>query len=60
LLKSGVNPDHIINMRYTSEELDADLTDKDMYNHIKEKMSDSGRYYLLLDEVQKISGWERV
>lgn len=59
LIKSGVNADHIINMRYTSEDFDDGMTDKDMYNGIKEKMTDSERYYLLLDEVQEITGWEK-
>lgn len=59
LLESGVSSDHIINMRYTSEDFDDGMTDKDMYNGIKEKMADSGQYYLLLDEVQEVKGWEK-
>ena len=35
------------------------MTDKDMYQGIKEQMTDNGRYYLLLDEVQEIEGWEK-
>lgn len=35
------------------------MTDKDMYHAIKEQMIDSGRYYLLLDEVQKIASWKK-
>ena len=58
LLKSGVATDHIISMRYTSEDFDDGMTDKDMYHGIKEQMTD-GRYYLLLDEVQEIDGWEK-
>ena len=50
LLKSGIAADHIISMRYTSEDFDDGMTDKDMYNGIKEKMTDDERYYLLLDE----------
>lgn len=57
LLKSGIAADHIISMRYTSEDFDDGMTDKDMYRSIKEQMTDDGRYYLLLDEVQEISGW---
>lgn len=30
-----------------------------MYNSLKVKMTDSGRYYLLLDEVQEIENWEK-
>lgn len=59
LLKSGVSADHIISMRYTSEDFDDGMTDKDMYRSIKEQMTGSGRYYLLLDEVQEIDGWEK-
>ncbi len=59
LLKSGVVADHIISMRYTSEDLDEGMTDKDMYNGIKEQMTGDGRYYLLLDEAQEIDGWEK-
>ena len=59
LLKSGVSSEHIISMRYTSEEFDDGLTDKDMYRLIKDKMTDDERYYLLLDEVQEITGWEK-
>ena len=59
LQKSGIEASHIISMSYTSEELDDGMTDKDMYNDIKAQMIDDGRYYLLLDEVQEIDGWEK-
>ena len=59
LLKSGIDAGHIISMRYTSEDYDDGMTDKDMYQGIKERMTDDGRYYLLLDEVQEIAGWEK-
>ena len=59
LIKSGIRADHIICMRYTSEDFDDGMTDRDMYRGIKEQMTDEGRYYLLLDEVQEIDGWEK-
>lgn len=59
LLNSGVSADHIISISYTSEDFDDGMTDKDMYNAIKKRMADEGRYYLLLDEVQEITGWEK-
>lgn len=59
LLDSGIQPDHIISMRYTSEIFDHEMTSKDMYQGIKEKMNDNARYYLLLDEVQEVNGWEK-
>ena len=59
LINSGVAADHIISMRYTSEDFDDGMTDKDMYNGIKEQITGVGRYYLLLDEVQEVTGWEK-
>lgn len=59
LQNSGVPADHIISMRYTSEDFEDGMSDKDMYHGIKEQMIEDGRYYLLLDEVQEIEGWEK-
>lgn len=59
LINSGIVSDHILSMRYTSEDFDDGMSDKDMYNGIKEKIIDNDRYYLLLDEVQEIIGWEK-
>lgn len=60
LLKSGIAADHIISMRYTSEDFDDGMTDKDMYNSIKEQMSGDTKYYLLLDEVRKSRDGKRL
>lgn len=59
LLQNGINESHIICMRYTSEDFQDGMSDKDMYHGIQEKMTDNSRYYLLLDEVQEIDGWEK-
>ncbi len=59
LLQNGISADHIINMRYTSEDMDDGITDKKMYQNIKAQMKDGECYYLLLDEVQEIDGWEK-
>ena len=59
LIEDGVCAERIISVSYTSEELEDGMTDKDMYNGIKERMVGEERYYLLLDEVQEITGWEK-
>ncbi len=59
LQSGGIPADHIISVCYTAEDFDDGMTDKDMYHHIKEKITDDSRYYLLLDEVQEINGWEK-
>ena len=59
LIESGVSQDHVIYMRYTSELMDEAMTDKQMYMDIKKRMTDVTCYYLLLDEVQKVTNWEK-
>lgn len=59
LIAGGVAVDHVIFLRYTSEDFDEGMTDRDMYKDIRSRMIGEGRYYLLLDEVQEIEGWEK-
>lgn len=59
LKKNGIPKNHIIEMRYTSENFEDGMTHKEMYNDIKKKITDNECYYLLLDEVQEINGWEK-
>jgi AAA+ superfamily ATPase len=59
LLESGISTDHIISLRYTSEALEENMSSKEMYLGIKMQIKDNERYYLLLDEVQEVSGWEK-
>ena len=59
LLESGISEDHIISLRYTSEAVEENMSSKEMYQGIKRKMQDQDRYYLLLDEVQEVTGWEK-
>lgn len=59
LMAGGVASDRVIFLRYTSEDFDEGMTDRDMYKDIRSRMTGEGRYYLLLDEVQEIEGWEK-
>lgn len=54
-----VPEDRIISCRYDSMEYE-DMTAKQMYTQLKERLSEEGKTYLFLDEVQEIKGWERV
>ena len=60
LISSGIPSDHVICARYTSEEFDDSMSAKEMYQDIKKQMKDNDCYYLLLDEVQEVEGWEKV
>ena len=59
LLSSGINKEQIIDRRYTSLSLDEGMDARSMYDDIKSIMTTDDMYYLLLDEVQEIPGWEK-
>lgn len=60
LLSRGIDEKHIILKKYTGEEYDASFKEKQMYNELKSLIKDDKKYYLLLDELQEIKGWEKV
>lgn len=60
LLSRGIDENHIITRKYTGEEYDETFTSKKMFEELKSFMVDDGKYYFLLDELQEISGWEKV
>lgn len=55
----NIPADRIVSCRYDSMEYE-DMTAKQMYAHLKERLSSNGKTYLFLDEVQEIKGWEKV
>ena len=54
-----ISENHIISYCFDSMKYDA-MTAKQMYAELKECVSTGGKYYLFLDEVQEINGWEKV
>lgn len=55
----AVPADRIVSYHFDSMEYE-DMTAKQMFNMVKIKLSPEGKTYLFLDEVQEISGWEKV
>lgn len=51
--------DRIFSYRFDSMEYD-DMTAKEMFAELKSRISDNGKTYFFLDEVQEIEGWEKV
>ncbi|MBQ9744541.1 MAG: ATP-binding protein [Clostridia bacterium] len=58
LLSRGISSEHIISRKYNEIELE-DMTSKEMYFDLKNSISDTERFYLFLDEIQEIKGWEK-
>ncbi|MEA4865033.1 MAG: ATP-binding protein [Sphaerochaeta sp.] len=59
LVARGIESERIITRRYTSLDIPETFTARDMYEDLKQAMHKGGRYYLLLDEVQEVEGWEK-
>ena len=58
LKKNGIKESRIIKINL--EDADYDFNDyKDFYKYIKEKIDNKNKYYIFLDEVQNIDGWEK-
>ncbi|MCD8106512.1 MAG: ATP-binding protein [Oscillospiraceae bacterium] len=55
----GVHEDRIVSCRFDSMEYE-DMTRGQMFEMLKSKIQPDGKTYLFLDEVQEISGWEKV
>ena len=61
LITSGVDRNHIIRMNFESFEFDEITNYKELHTYINERILDPNkRHYILLDEVQQVSSWERV
>ena len=61
LIASGVKNDHIIRMNFESFEFDEITTYKELHAYINKRIMDKNKkHYILLDEVQQVSSWEKV
>ena len=61
LITSGVDRNNIIRMNFESFEFDEITNYKELHTYINERILDPNkRHYILLDEVQQVSSWERV
>ena len=58
LKKRGVPEERILSYRFDSMEYE-DMTAKEMFAEIKDKLSSAGKTYIFLDEVQEIKHWEK-
>ena len=59
LLRRGAREDQIICKRYTEMDIPENITAKQMYDELTAAMAGKGHCYLLLDEIQEITGWEK-
>ncbi len=59
LLKLGVPKENIIKMNFESMVYSEIIDYKALYNEVKQKISKEGKTYIILDEIQIVSKWEK-
>jgi predicted AAA+ superfamily ATPase len=59
LLNMGKGNEVIISRKYNEIQYD-DMTHKEMYVDLISELKENKKYYLFLDEIQEIKGWEKV
>lgn len=57
--EKGVSKEQIVSYRFDSMEYDG-MSAKDMYDILKNKLQAGKKTYFFLDEMQEITGWEKV
>jgi predicted AAA+ superfamily ATPase len=60
LLSIGVPADHVIDLNFEVLAFGELTTAKALNAYLEQKFTDENRYYLLLDEIQEVSDWEKV
>lgn len=61
LTSTGINKNQIIRMNFESFKFDDIKTYKELYYYIEDRIVDTNKkYYILLDEIQQVSSWEKV
>jgi len=59
LLNMGVKEEQVIPINFESFAFSELSTAQNLYKYVQEKIQLAQRYYLLLDEIQEVQGWEK-
>ena len=59
LLKNNINAENIIYINFESFVFSDLKTSKHLYDFIKSKITNNKKYYILLDEIQEVTEWEK-
>ena len=59
IMKSGVSEDNVIYINFESLKYDFIKNAKDLYNYIESLKTNKNKYYVFLDEIQKVEEFEK-
>ena len=60
LMQAGIPEDHIISINFEMLAFDSLKEYQHLHRHLAGKMTDSQKYYVFLDEVQEVAGFEKL
>ena len=60
LISRSIPKEQIISRKYTEMDVDGGFDAKAMYRELKDRIVGQQKFYLFLDELQEIDGWEKV
>ena len=58
-ISERIDKDHIIDMNFEKSEFFDIKSYIELSNYVEERMKDKNKYYIFLDEVQEVEGWEK-
>lgn len=59
LIETGVKKEQIVDINFEFKKNAFIKNDDDLYEYIKEKIVNEDKYYIFLDEIQKVEQWEK-
>ena len=59
LRNSGVSDSHIIRINFENLDYSELTSAKELDRYVKDRMTETAGYYILLDEIQEVAGWEK-
>lgn len=60
LISEGISPEQIIAINFEDFAFEDLRNPRNLYQHIKDRVTGSRRYYIFLDEIQNVENYERV
>lgn len=60
LKENGIEDERILSYNFDSLQYEDIKTAKALFEYLKERLSDKGKTYIFLDEIQEVESWEKV
>ena len=59
ILEEFTDPEHIISINFEDKDFDPIKSEDKLHEYVLSRMKDKKKYYVFIDEVQEVEGWEK-